>query len=157
MWECALCICKELVRLYEEETFDYNQLSLMLRRMSQFYDCIIKQLRPKSEYFRVACYGKGFPPFLSNKVGSQSSPFIACYSFRFYATCLRRFQVFVHRGKEYDRLSDFCSRMMNQHVNAELMTTLTPPSEDILESPGQCKLPTRIFYIAFFSFCLRNY
>lgn len=71
MWECAVGICKELVRLYEEETFDYHQLSIMLRRMSQFYDCIIKQLRPKSEYFRVAYYGKGFPSFLSNKVRSQ--------------------------------------------------------------------------------------
>ncbi len=67
MWECALCVCKELVRQYEEETFDYTQLSSLLRRMSQFYDCIIKQLRPKPEYFRVAYYGKGFPPFLSNK------------------------------------------------------------------------------------------
>lgn len=68
MWECAILVCKELMRLYEEETFEYDQLSTLHRRMSQFYDCITKQLRPKPEYFRVACYGKGFPTFLSNKV-----------------------------------------------------------------------------------------
>ncbi|XP_065221520.1 dedicator of cytokinesis protein 2 isoform X3 [Planococcus citri] len=112
MWECAVCICKELVRQYEEETFDYDKLSALLKRMSQFYDCIVRQDRPNPEYFRVGYYGKGFPSFLSNKV-------------------------FVHRGKEYDRLSDFCSRMMNQYPNAEQMTKLTPPGNDILESPGQ--------------------
>jgi len=68
MWECALVICKELVSQYEEETFDYLQLSVLLRRMAKFYDCIIKQLRPEAEYFRVAYYGKGHPAFLQNKV-----------------------------------------------------------------------------------------
>jgi len=68
MWECALVICKELVSQYEEETFDYLQLSVLLRRMAKFYDCIIKQLRPEPEYFRVAYYGKGHPAFLQNKV-----------------------------------------------------------------------------------------
>lgn len=68
MWECALAICKELVAQYEEETFDYLQLSVLLRRMAKFYDSIVKQLRPEPEYFRVAYYGRGHPAFLQNKV-----------------------------------------------------------------------------------------
>lgn len=68
MWECALAVCKELVSQYEEETFDYLQLSVLLRRMAKFYDCIVKQLRPEPEYFRVAYYGRGHPAFLQNKV-----------------------------------------------------------------------------------------
>lgn len=68
MWECALGICKELIKQYEEETFDYTQLSLLLMRMAKFYDSIVKQLRPEPEYFRVAYYGRGHPSFLQNKV-----------------------------------------------------------------------------------------
>ncbi|KAK2584698.1 hypothetical protein KPH14_007033 [Odynerus spinipes] len=112
MWECALSVCKELVAQYEEETFDYLQLSILLRRMAKFYDCIVKQLRPEPEYFRVAYYGRGHPPFLQNKV-------------------------FVYRGKEYERLSDFSSRTLNQLPNAEQMNKLSPPTADILESSHQ--------------------
>lgn len=68
MWECALSVCKELVKQYEEEIYDYYQLGDLLRRMAQFYDSILKQLRPEPEYFRVAYYGRGFPAFLQNKV-----------------------------------------------------------------------------------------
>ncbi|XP_020283330.1 dedicator of cytokinesis protein 1 isoform X3 [Pseudomyrmex gracilis] len=112
MWECALAVCKELVSQYEEETFDYLQLSVLLRRMAKFYDCIVKQLRPEPEYFRVAYYGRGHPIFLQNKV-------------------------FVYRGKEYERLSDFCTRTLNQLPNAEQMNKLSPPTAEILESNHQ--------------------
>ncbi|XP_075232677.1 dedicator of cytokinesis protein myoblast city [Lycorma delicatula] len=112
MWECALSVCKELARQYEEEIFDYYQLSKLFRRMSTFYDNIMQQQRPEPEYFRVAFYGRGFPAFLQNKA-------------------------FVYRGKEYERLSDFCSRTLNQFPNAELLSRLTPPSTDITESPNQ--------------------
>ncbi|KAL1137917.1 hypothetical protein AAG570_009612 [Ranatra chinensis] len=110
MWECAIEVCKELVKQFEES--DLQQLSTLLRKMAQFYDNIMLKLRPEPEYFRVAYYGKGFPAFLQNKV-------------------------FVYRGKEYERLSDFCSRTLNQLPNAELMNTLTPPSDEIKESPHQ--------------------
>ncbi|XP_034240436.1 dedicator of cytokinesis protein 1 isoform X3 [Thrips palmi] len=112
MWEMALVVCKELERQYEEEVMDYTQLSELLRRRARFYDCIMKQVRPEPEYFRVAYYGKGFPAFLQNKV-------------------------FVYRGKEYERLTDFCNRTLNQLPNAELMNKLTPPGEDITESMQQ--------------------
>ncbi|XP_043512181.1 dedicator of cytokinesis protein 1 isoform X5 [Frieseomelitta varia] len=112
MWECALAVCKELVAQYEEETFDYLQLSVLLTRMAKFYDSIVKQLRPEPEYFRVAYYGRGHPAFLQNKV-------------------------FVYRGKEYERLSDFCSRTLNQLPNAEQMNKLSPPTSEMLESSHQ--------------------
>ncbi|KAG5343195.1 DOCK1 protein, partial [Acromyrmex heyeri] len=112
MWECALAVCKELVSQYEEETFDYLQLSVLLIRMAKFYDCIVKQLRPEPEYFRVAYYGKGHPVFLQNKV-------------------------FIYRGKEYERLSDFCTRTLNQLPNAEQMNKLSPPTTEMLESYQQ--------------------
>ncbi|XP_053976094.1 dedicator of cytokinesis protein 1 isoform X2 [Hylaeus volcanicus] len=112
MWECALAVCKELVAQYEEETFDYSQLSVLLTRMAKFYDSIVKQLRPEPEYFRVAYYGRGHPAFLQNKV-------------------------FIYRGKEYEHLSDFCSRTLNQLPNAEQMYKLSPPTPEILESNHQ--------------------
>lgn len=66
MWECAVEVCKELCKLYEET--DYGELSNLLRKMAQFYDNIMIKLRPEPEYFRVAYYGRGFPAFLQNKV-----------------------------------------------------------------------------------------
>lgn len=68
MWECALEVCKELAKQYEEEVYDYTQLSALLKQMAHFYENIMKQLRAEPEYFRVAYYGRGFPPFLQNKV-----------------------------------------------------------------------------------------
>ncbi|XP_057339656.1 dedicator of cytokinesis protein 1 isoform X1 [Microplitis mediator] len=112
MWECALGVCKELIKQYEEVTYDYLQLSQLLKRMAKFYDSIVKQLRPEPEYFRVAYYGRGHPPFLQNKV-------------------------FIYRGKEYERLSDFCSRTLNQLSNAEQMNKLSPPSIEMCESNRQ--------------------
>lgn len=70
MWECALGVCKELMKQYEEEIYDYHQLSELLRKMATFYDNIMKHLRPNPEYFRVAYYGRGFPALLQNKVCS---------------------------------------------------------------------------------------
>ncbi|XP_050543349.1 dedicator of cytokinesis protein 1 isoform X2 [Daktulosphaira vitifoliae] len=112
MWECAVSMCKELVRQCECETYDYIQLSSLLHRMSNFYDNIIKQLRPEPEYFRVAYYGKGFPSFLQNKI-------------------------YVYRGKEYEFLSDFSTRIRHLFPNATLMQTLSKPGSDIMESTSQ--------------------
>lgn len=112
MWESALAVCKEMCAQYEEQTYEYLQLSVLLRRMAKFYDSIVKQLRPEPEYFRVAYYGRGHPAFLRNKV-------------------------FVYRGKEYERLSDFCSRTLNQLPNAEQMNKLSPPSDKVTESNVQ--------------------
>lgn len=134
MWECALNVCKELMAEYENETFDYTNLSELLKRMSQFYDSIMKQSRANPEYFRVGYYGRGFPPFLQNKV-------------------------FVYRGKEYERLCDFSTRLLNQLPNAELMNKLTPPGENITESPNQCKYafhPFSIVYHKYFCFRFTN-
>ncbi|XP_065350993.1 dedicator of cytokinesis protein 1 isoform X4 [Cloeon dipterum] len=112
MWECALEVCKELVIQYEKETYDYVKLGSLHQRMAEFYQKIIEQIRPEPEYFRVAFYGRGYPAFLQNKV-------------------------YVYRGKEYERLTDFSSRILLQFPNAELMNKLVPPGEEITESDKQ--------------------
>ncbi|KAK9873197.1 hypothetical protein WA026_021430 [Henosepilachna vigintioctopunctata] len=112
MWECAIQKCQELAKQYEDETFDYEQLSHIHKRIATFYDDIVKNVRLEPEYFRVGYYGKGFPQFLQNKV-------------------------FVYRGKEYERLADFNSRILNEFPKAELLNKLTPPGSDITESDKQ--------------------
>ncbi|XP_028968827.1 dedicator of cytokinesis protein 1 [Galendromus occidentalis] len=112
LWEAGLGLCKELVALYENETYDYNQLSLLHGKISTFYDNIMKVLRPEPEYFRVGYYGRGFPAFLQNKV-------------------------FVYRGKEYERLADFSARLLNQFPNAVLFTKLTEPDDEVTKSNRQ--------------------
>uniref|UniRef100_A0A673J025 Dedicator of cytokinesis protein 1-like n=1 Tax=Sinocyclocheilus rhinocerous TaxID=307959 RepID=A0A673J025_9TELE len=81
-------------------------------KQAQFYENIVKVIRPKPDYFAVGYYGLGFPSFLRNKM-------------------------FIYRGKEYERREDFEARLLTQFPNAEKMKTTTPPSEDIRSSSGQ--------------------
>lgn len=112
MWEEAIILGKELAEQYENEMFDFEQLSTLLRKQAQFYESIVKVIRPKPDYFAVGYYGLGFPSFLRNKM-------------------------FIYRGKEYERWEDFEARLLTQFPNAEKMKTTTPPSEDIRTSSGQ--------------------
>uniref|UniRef100_A0A4W6FDZ9 Dedicator of cytokinesis 1 n=1 Tax=Lates calcarifer TaxID=8187 RepID=A0A4W6FDZ9_LATCA len=105
MWEEAIILGKELAEQYENEMFDFEQLSASLRKQAQFYENIVKVIRPKPDYFAVGYYGMGFPSFLRNKM-------------------------FIYRGKEYERREDFEARLLTQFPNAEKMKTTTPPSED---------------------------
>ncbi|XP_063907750.1 dedicator of cytokinesis protein 1 isoform X2 [Zophobas morio] len=112
LWECAIEKCQELATQFQSETFDYEQLSQLYRRMAKFYEDIMKKSRAIPEYFRVGYFGKGFPQFLQNKM-------------------------FIYRGKEYERLADFNARILNEFPKAELLNKLTPPGEDITESDRQ--------------------
>ncbi|NXP26215.1 DOCK1 protein, partial [Scytalopus superciliaris] len=112
MWEEAIALGKELAEQYENEMFDYEQLSELLRKQAQFYENIVKVIRPKPDYFAVGYYGQGFPTFIRNKV-------------------------FIYRGKEYERREDFEARLLTQFPNAEKMKTTSPPGEDIKHSSGQ--------------------
>ncbi|NWY92468.1 DOCK1 protein, partial [Loxia curvirostra] len=112
MWEEAIALGKELAEQYENEMFDYEQLSELLRKQAQFYENIVKVIRPKPDYFAVGYYGQGFPTFIRNKV-------------------------FIYRGKEYERREDFEARLLTQFPNAEKMKTTSPPGDDIKTSSGQ--------------------
>ncbi|XP_029465888.1 dedicator of cytokinesis protein 1 isoform X4 [Rhinatrema bivittatum] len=112
MWEEAIALGKELAEQYENEMFDYEQLSELLKKQAQFFENIVKVIRPKPDYFAVGYYGQGFPTFLRNKV-------------------------FIYRGKEYERREDFEARLLTQFPNAEKMKTTSPPGEDIKNSTGQ--------------------
>ncbi|KAG5855337.1 hypothetical protein ANANG_G00048040 [Anguilla anguilla] len=68
MWEEAIILGKELAEQYENEMFDFEQLSASLRKQAQFYENIVKVIRPKPDYFAVGYYGLGFPSFLRNKM-----------------------------------------------------------------------------------------
>uniref|UniRef100_A0A8C2XSD6 Dedicator of cytokinesis 1 n=1 Tax=Cyclopterus lumpus TaxID=8103 RepID=A0A8C2XSD6_CYCLU len=112
MWEEAIILGKELAEQYENEMFDFEQLSASLRKQAQFYENIVKVIRPKPDYFAVGYYGMGFPSFLRHKM-------------------------FIYRGKEYERREDIEARLLTQFPNAEKMKTTTPPSEDTKCSSGQ--------------------
>ena len=66
----------------------------MQKTISKFYSNILQEIRAESEYFRVGFYG-GFPPFLKNKV-------------------------FIYKGHEYEKLSDFNARISSQFPNAKV-------------------------------------
>ncbi|KAG8517471.1 Dedicator of cytokinesis protein 1 [Galemys pyrenaicus] len=99
MWEEAIALGKELAEQYENEMFDYEQLSELLvggapgprpsesqkagatrltpdvhslsslqKKQAQFYENIVKVIRPKPDYFAVGYYGQGFPTFLRVKL-----------------------------------------------------------------------------------------
>lgn len=114
IWEKGIELCKELANQYENELFDYENLSALLKKQADLYDSIMKKEKDRHppEYFRVAYYGKGYPSFLQNKM-------------------------YIHRGKEYERLSDFSARLQTMFPNAELLKTLSTPGEDITLSNKQ--------------------
>lgn len=118
-WECAIEMCKELAQQYENEVFDYTSLSLIHTKMADFYAKILKEMRHESEFFRVAFYGLRFPEFLRNRV-------------------------FIYRGKEYERYSDFCSRILSQHPGADLMQSLATPGEEFTHGDGMFILINKV-------------
>eukprot|EP00057_Strongylocentrotus_purpuratus_P006618 XP_011661092.1 PREDICTED: dedicator of cytokinesis protein 1 isoform X2 [Strongylocentrotus purpuratus] len=112
MWERGIALCKELCNQYEKETFDYVQMSEILRRQANLYDNIMKVPRPSPEYFKVWYIGQGFPAFLKNRV-------------------------FIYRGKEYERLADFVARQQQLYPSATLLNKTTPPDKELFENKGQ--------------------
>ncbi|XP_051896734.1 dedicator of cytokinesis protein 5 isoform X1 [Pristis pectinata] len=112
MWESAIRLSKELAAMYEIEVFEYEELSHLLKQQARFYENIMQVMRPPPEYFAVGFYGQGFPSFLRNKM-------------------------FIYRGKEYERYEDFRLKLATQFPNAEKMTSTSPPSEQLRNSPQQ--------------------
>uniref|UniRef100_A0A8D2KXY3 Dedicator of cytokinesis 1 n=1 Tax=Varanus komodoensis TaxID=61221 RepID=A0A8D2KXY3_VARKO len=110
MWEEAIALGKELAEQYENEMFDYEQLSELLKKQAQFYENIVKVIRPKPDYFAVGYYGQGFPTFLRNKV-------------------------FIFRGKEYERREDFEARLLTQFPNCRYLFFIHYPCNCLLPSP----------------------
>ena len=70
MWETALERYGEMRSHYENKVMDYTKLAALLKKMAHCYESImdVTAIRPESEFFRVAYYGRGFPGFLQNKV-----------------------------------------------------------------------------------------
>ena len=112
MWENALEMCQELMYVYEKETFEFEKLASLLKRMSSYYENIMQKHRNENYYYRVGFYGRGFPAFLQNKI-------------------------FIFRGKIFESLADFKSRIADQYPNAEMMNKMDPPSEEEKESLSQ--------------------
>ena len=112
MWENALEMCQELVNVYKEQTFEFEKLAVLLKRMSSYYENIMQKHRNENYYYRVGFYGRGFPAFLQNKI-------------------------FIFRGRIFESLADFKSRISDQYPNAEMMTKMDPPSEEEKESLSQ--------------------
>ena len=106
MWEYGIELCDQLADWYRHHSFDFKQLSGVLRMAAQFFQNIVLEIRAAREYFRVGYYGQGFRPFLRNRV-------------------------FVYRGEEYEKLGTFSERIQAEHPGAKLMTTNTPPGEDM--------------------------
>ena len=119
LWEEGLRLCKELARQYEEELYDYTQLSELHLKMSKYYNNIMTTLRPESEYFRVAFCGKGFPAPIQNKT-------------------------FIYRGKEYERIGTCISRLMNHYPKAKLLSSSDLPDPQVMESNDQYLLVTTV-------------
>uniref|UniRef100_A0A672LHB2 Dedicator of cytokinesis 1 n=1 Tax=Sinocyclocheilus grahami TaxID=75366 RepID=A0A672LHB2_SINGR len=105
---------QEIINYFDKGkvTTTNNKVLSQRLKQAQFYENIVKVIRPKPDYFAVGYYGMGFPSFLRNKM-------------------------FICRGKEYERWEDFEARLLTQFPNAEKMKTTTPPSEDIRSSSGQ--------------------
>lgn len=119
LWEEGLRVCKELATQYENETFNFAELSDLHQKMARFYENITKQVRHRPEYYRVSFYGHGFPSLLSNKT-------------------------FVYRARPYQKLFDFRAKLLNQFSNAQPLESLAAPGPEITDSSGQYILVNQV-------------
>ena len=118
MWEYAIPLCKELCDLYESRIYDYSKLSNILQRQAGFYQKILLEFRPEPEYYMVGFYGLSFPLFVRNKV-------------------------FIYRGLDYEKISDFTTRLLKEFPGAALCTAVSPPEEELRQQESQsiqCRL-----------------
>lgn len=111
-WEEGLIVCRELIIIYERDILNYETLCKLYQKMSTLYGDIVKQTRCKREYYRVGYYGQGFPAFLRNKV-------------------------FIHRSKDYERLSDFSKRLTGLFPEAIKLEPTAPITRDMQASDDQ--------------------
>ena len=112
-------MCKELAAEYENETFDFNQLAELHRQIAIFYDNIMKQIRPKPEYYRVSYYGKAFSKLLQNKT-------------------------FIYRAKPYEKLFEFRANILSQFPDATLLEQLITPGPETTEANIQSILINQV-------------
>jgi hypothetical protein len=60
-------LCAELATQYQKAWFDYKKYSSVLKYQSRLAENIVEHERYHPSYYRVAFYGKGFPPSLRGK------------------------------------------------------------------------------------------
>ncbi|TNN73880.1 Dedicator of cytokinesis protein 1 [Liparis tanakae] len=110
------------------------------RKQAQFYENIVKVIRPKPDYFAVGYYGMGFPSFLrvfGDSLVENIPPSLVFTYGSLARSDKRNHKMFIYRGKDYERREDIEARLLTQFPNAEKMKTTTPPSEDTKCSSGQ--------------------
>ncbi|XP_060806900.1 dedicator of cytokinesis protein 1 [Amyelois transitella] len=112
-WELAVEIVKELVSVYEEEALGYGPLAELHSQLAGLYEAMLRKPRYHPSYFRVIYYGNGFPPHLREEHG------------------------FVYRGNEFEQLPDFKERLLDEWPDAEVLTKLDAPGEEITQSDKQ--------------------
>ena len=98
----------------ECETFDYENLSRILRLEASFFDKITALGQPRSEpqYYRVAYYGATFPDSVRNRE-------------------------FIYRGKKQEFISVFCERIRLAFPAANIAMKVKPATEEMKSGPDQ--------------------
>ncbi|XP_065199391.1 dedicator of cytokinesis protein 2-like [Sycon ciliatum] len=109
LWEKGIEVCEMYSRFLKQNSYDFQRVSEVLRTEASYFESIVSIHRPSREYFRVGYYGRGFWPFLRNKV-------------------------YVYRGREYEKLGAFSERILQGYPGAELMKTNQPPGDDTMQS-----------------------
>ncbi|XP_033744691.1 dedicator of cytokinesis protein 4-like isoform X3 [Pecten maximus] len=119
VWEFGIPLCKELAKFYEER-LEYRKLSQVLQKQAAFFSKILDGVevvedgqkkyypRQKPSFFRVAYYGRNFPPFVRNKA-------------------------FVYRGNECLKLQDIINQLTEEFPTATIMNKNTDPTEEMKE------------------------
>ena len=104
-WEPALELAEALKRQFGSVAFDFDKRSALLRRCAGWYDSILSSERYYPSVFRVAYYGKKFPPELAN-------------------------QEFVYRGAPLEQIIDFSSRIKHKFPGVQLLDLKTVPGPE---------------------------
>eukprot|EP01113_Clastostelium_recurvatum_P048136 TRINITY_DN869_c0_g1_i1.p1 TRINITY_DN869_c0_g1~~TRINITY_DN869_c0_g1_i1.p1 ORF type:complete len:2087 (-),score=649.48 TRINITY_DN869_c0_g1_i1:81-5777(-) len=110
-WERAIVLMAALRIHYENTSFDYDKLALVLSKEAACFRAIVNADRYYNEYFRVAYYGRGFDALQGKE--------------------------YVYRCSELERLQEFVSRIKNKFPAANLLQYNHMPPPEVINGEGQ--------------------
>jgi hypothetical protein len=123
-WEKCVTLLKRVEDYYERKMFDYAKVAESLNRRATCVLKIVERERFFAEYFRVCYWGKSWDDEISLNVGDING---------------RRGhgRDFVYRGRELERLGEFCSKITKRFPNAEILKGMEPPHADVVQGMAQ--------------------
>lgn len=111
-WELAVEVLRELIPVYENVLFDFEELAKLMARLSELYMKITSKIRMENNYFLVAFYGRDAPVYLAG----------------------RRF---VFRSEKLEQWGSFKQRMLHNYYGFKFIESMDDVGAQLADAEGK--------------------